>query len=72
MGTRKKTVGTHVPTKLSHAETITKVLEDLTKNASFGLNKLKIKALQIFLSVCECENKKKEADKKLQSIKDKM
>lgn len=68
MATKKRKVGDETPTKSSYVTTVTDILERVKKEDSSGLNKLKVKALKIFLSVCELENKKKDADNKFSSL----
>ena len=62
MATKKKKVGDKTPTN-SHVVAVSAILEDVKKENSTGWNKLKIKALQIFLSACKYEEKKRIADK---------
>lgn len=65
MATKKrKKVGDNTPTN-PHAVAVSAILEEIKKENSTGWNRLKIKALEIFLSACKYEEKKKKADEML-------
>lgn len=68
MATKKKMVGEKSPTDNFYITEITNVIEKLKTEAPSTTTSLKIKALQIFLSVCKYEKKKQVADDKLNKL----
>ena len=68
MATKKKMVGENAPTNNSYITETINVIEKLKKEAPSATTSLKIKALQIFLSVCKHEKKKQIADDKLKEL----
>lgn len=72
MATKKKVVGEKTPAKPSYVMTITNILKEVEREIPSNWNKIKIKALKIFLSACKYAHKKDEADKKLNDLKDKI